>query len=276
MSLLIPAAIGGALLLLASSKPKSSSPGASPGVAPGERPPSAADYQTRIAEALSRGDADELMRVADAMQADGLVAEAQALRTVALNLKNLGALGSSSAPKPPAGSAPPASPGLPVILPSPAIPSPPNAAPPVVQPTPAVIPAPQPAPSIVFPPVVAPSPVPIPAGVSVTPEQQRRLSVAQAMVMNLRNTSRYQENQQLVIAFQKQEGKVPDGKYGPKTGLAVAALGIVPPRPRYWSSKTMQADKRQWTDAMNSFAATDPARAADWRAAGQVANDPVK
>lgn len=94
--------------------------------------------------------------------------------------------------------------------------------------------------------------------------------------MNIRNTSRYKENPELVKQFQADQGLVADGKYGPKTGYALAELGVVPPRPRYWASKTVKVDKPTWTRRMLAYAATDPARAADWTAASKVANDPVK
>lgn len=259
--IVLPALAGLGLLFLASkgsAKPTTSSPTTTP--KPGSSPTGGnTSFQLRIAQALARGDADELLRIANELQAAGFIAEAEALRTSALNLKNLGALGSTTAPAP----GPVTSPGLPVITPSPAIPNPP----------PAVV---VPAPPASIPPVIAPAVVPLPAGTSVTPEQTQRLARAQAMAMNLRNTSRYKENTELVKQFQAGEGLVADGKYGPKSGLALAQLGIVPPRPRYWSSKTVKVDKTQWANAMLAFAATDPARAADWRAASNVANDPVK
>lgn len=293
---LLPVALaGGALLLFASgSKAKttssspSPSPGAGPSPSPSSSPASALAFQDRIADALSKGDAARLMAIADEMQAAGLVAEAQALRASAQGLLALGALGS--------GGKPPAVPsGAPVVAPSPALPNPPVAAPPP-QPQappapplppfsstspglPPIVAAPPVSPVISVPPLVIPAPAPLPQGTPITSEQQRRQAVAQSMAVNLRNTSRYHEDQSLVRAFQAQEspaaGSV-DGLYGPKTGLALIQYGIVPPRPRYWSSKTMKTDKQNWTARMVRESQSDPARAADWLASSKVANDPAR
>lgn len=254
--IVLPVAAGLGLLFLAGSSKAKPPPASS--TKPGQPlPPGNTTFQIRIAEALAKGDADELLRIANEMQAAGLVAEAEALRTSALNLKALGALAS---PSQPATRPPSTSPGQPVVTPTTSVPNPPPVVPVVVN----------------VPPIVAPSTVPLPAGTTITSEQQQRLTLAQAVAMNLRNTSRYKENTALVAQFQTQEGLVADGKYGPKTGLALAKLGVVPPRPRYWSSKTVKTDKPQWTQAMLAYAATDPARAADWTAASKVQNDPVK
>ena len=255
---ILPLAAGaGFLLLLASSKGKpkaTTTPGAS------NAKPAATDFQGRISDALARGDADGLLLIANDMQAAGLITEAEALRVTALNLRALGAMLPPAVP----GKAT-SSPGIPAIVPSAAVPNPPAAFPPKLAPT-----------NVVLPPVVMPSTVPLPAGVPISAEQQRRLAVAQAAAMNLRNTSRYQEDKALIKSFQSQEGLVVDGLYGPKSALAMARYGVVPPRPRYWSAKTMQADKANYTKAMVAFAATDPSRAADWTAASKVQNDPVK
>jgi hypothetical protein len=234
----------------AKAEPATKKPGVLPKPPGGTTPPkkTATDFQGRIADALAAGNADALMGIANDMQAAGLTAEAEALRTVALNLKQLGALGG-------AGSKPPAtSPGQPVLAPSAALPNPPL---------------------VVVPPVISPSSVPLPAGIPVSNAQTQRLQIAQAMAVDLRNTSRYKENQVLVKRFQEQEGLVSDGKYGPKSGLALAELGVIPPRPRYWARKTVQVDKKQYAGEMMSRAATDPARAADWTAASKVQNDPI-
>lgn len=248
MNLLVPALGGLGLLLLMGSKSNanaaSSSASAKPVAKPGAGGKTALDFQTRIADALSRSDSDALMAIANDMQASGLTAEAEALRTVALNLKTLGALGGASSK----------SPGQPVVLPSTAIPNPPL---------------------VVVPPVVSPSSVPLPAGVQVSSVDAQRMQVAQAMAVDLRNTSRYKENKALVSRFQEQEGLKTDGLYGPKSGLALAKLGVIPPRPRYWAKKTVQLDKQQYAAEMTSRAVTDPARAADWNAAAKVQNDPI-
>jgi hypothetical protein len=241
MNLLIPAAAGLGLLLLASSSKASPATSTTKplgsGGGGGTTKKTATDFQIPIATALSANDTDALMAIANQMQAAGLTEEAQALRTVALNLKTLGR-----------------SPGQPGVTPSPSLPNPPL---------------------IVVPPVVSPSSIPLPAGVPASSPQAQRMQIAQAMAVDLRNTSRYKENTGLVKRFQEQEGLLPDGKYGPKSGYALAELGIIPPRPRYWTRKTVQADKKKYSEEMLTRAATDPSRAADWTAASKVANDPV-
>jgi murein L,D-transpeptidase YcbB/YkuD len=260
MTPLIPIALGGLGLLLLSGGKKAGASSSSSAAHPSSSGKTAQDFQLRIAEALSRGDVNALMGIANEMQAAGLVTEAESLRASALTLQSLGALA-----KPAGGAA--TSPGLPavpvgapVVAPTPAIPSPPVAPPP----------------AIVLPPVVVPSATPLPAGSSVTAEQQRRFGVAQSAAMNLRNTSRYHEDKNLVKAFQAQEGLKTDGLYGPKSALAIADYGIVPPRPRYWTSKTMKADKAEYAKALLVYAQNDPSRAADWTAASKVANDPAQ
>lgn len=240
--LLIGGAGLGLLLLASGSKANAAPSSAATTKKPGSKPGAlgAGDFQGAIATALSKNDTDALMSIANEMQAAGLTEEAQALRTVALNLKTLGA-GKS--------------PGQPSVTASSALPNPPL---------------------VVLPPVVSPSSVPLGAGVPLSSAEAQRMQIAQAMAVDLRNTSRYKENQALVRRFQDQEGLLADGKYGWKSATALADLGIIPPRPRYWTSKTVQADKRRYSDDMLTRAATDPTRAADWTAASKVQNDPVK
>jgi hypothetical protein len=243
-----------ALFLIAGGKSGSSSSSSAGAKVPTPAKKTVSDFQTQIAEAISRGDADALMNIANDMQSAGLVAEASALRATATGLRQLGAL-------PGAGGSPG---GSPVLTPSAAVPNPPFSGG-----------------GVTLPPIIIPSSVPLPAGVSLTPESQKRLAVAQAVAMNLRNTSRYQEDKTLMKAFQTQEQAIGkyvgtiDGLYGPKSGYALAGYGVVPPRPRYWSTKTVKVDKPQWTAKMLAFAASDPSRAADWTAASKVASDPV-
>lgn len=244
MNPLIPAVGGLGLLLLFSGTSSAKSAAAQPTT----KKKTLADFQGRIGAAVSAGNADDLMAIANEMQAAGLTSEAAALRTTALTLKQLGGLGGTGV------TTPPVSPGQPIVAPSTSIPNPPL---------------------VVVPPVVAPSPVPLPAGVPVSSAMTRRLQIAQAMALDLRNTSRYKENPVLVKNFQAEEGLVQDGKYGPKSALALAELGIIPPRPRYWARKTVQADKKNYAAAMLARAATDPARKADWTAASRVDNDPI-
>ena len=81
------------------------------------------------------------------------------------------------------------------------------------------------------------------------------------------------EDKELVKSFQRATGATADGLYGPGTGGKVAALGVVPSRPFYFSRYADKArrDKIAWTESMKGFAAADPARGAAWLAAGEVA-----
>lgn len=223
MNAIVPLALGAGLLFLMGSGNASAK----------SKPKTAADYQSRIAAAISAGDHAELYRIADEMHRAGLAVEAQALRNTAQGLEAL----SKTAP-----------PGAPVIAPSPAVPNPP----------------------IVVPPVIVPSPVPLPAGVPITPAEQARRTLAQQLAVNLRNTSVYNEDRGLVKRFQLQEALKQDGLYGPRTAEALIRYGIVPPRPRYWAKKTVSAEKTAWRALMNAQATRDPARAADWHAAAKV------
>lgn len=70
--------------------------------------------------------------------------------------------------------------------------------------------------------------------------------------------------------FQEQEGLVIDGLYGPKSGLAVATYGIIPPKPRQYNTKNMAKDKATYKAAMLEYAQSDPARRVQWIEAGNV------
>jgi hypothetical protein len=192
-------------------------------------------------------DTAALMQIANDMQAAGFTDAAAGLRNVALAFQQLSAGGSKS-------------PGQPVVAPSASLPNPPIVA------VPPFVPAL---------PTFGASPVPLSSGVPASSLSDQRMQIAQAMAVDLRNSSKYKENQILVTRFQDQEGLKADGKYGPKTALALAALGVIPPRPRYWAKKTVQQDKKDYAGEMLTRAATDPSRAADWQAASKVANDPI-
>ncbi|HET9930202.1 MAG TPA: hypothetical protein VFQ35_05935 [Polyangiaceae bacterium] len=201
----------------------------------------AIDFQARILDALSRNSPDALMQIANEMDAAGLKTEAAALRVTASALRTVG-----------------------TVAPSTAVPNPPIVTPPQIV-----------LPPVVTPPV-GPSPVPLPPGNPITSQQAQRLALAQQVAMHLQNTSRYKEDQALVKAFQSQEGLVVDGLYGYKSALALVSYGIVPPRPFYWRSSSAKADKSAYSKALIAQSVADPARAADWRAASKVENDPNK
>jgi len=133
----------------------------------------------------------------------------------------------------------------------------------------------QPAPVVPPPVYVPPSPPPPPPD----PVLSSRAALAERMTMHLKQNggapaNRYKEDQGLVRQYQSQEGLTADGKYGVGTGLSVVKYGIVPARPYYFSSNTTKTrnDKAEWTRIMNEMAASDPARASEWRAAANVAS----
>lgn len=101
-----------------------------------------------------------------------------------------------------------------------------------------------------------------------------KYELAQKVNANLLSAAANKEDKTLVKSFQLQEGAArvgtPDGLAGPKTSLAIASYGIIPAKPRYWSSKTKTSDMAAYKKVMTDYANKDPLRAAEWLAAGKV------
>ena len=94
----------------------------------------------------------------------------------------------------------------------------------------------------------------------------------------LTNSSPGRESKSLVTQYQQQEqslghatvGKA-DGMYGPKTALTLAKFyGIVPPTPYYWPRVGRSDAVAAYRAELLTFAAKDPPRAEEWRAAANV------
>lgn len=124
-----------------------------------------------------------------------------------------------------------------------------------------------------------PGVAPAPAPSSGSPEKM----LAAKTALMLSNSSKRSEDQGMVSAFQVQErgrgfysGTI-DGKYGPKSALALAKdFGIVPPKPFYWPLNATTAQKAYRAELL-AIAEKDGPRREEWvRAADVVQVQPTK
>jgi peptidoglycan hydrolase-like protein with peptidoglycan-binding domain len=76
-----------------------------------------------------------------------------------------------------------------------------------------------------------------------------------------------------VRPFQTQEGLAADGKYGPKTAIALIKYGFVPPTPLYWPSDGGAA-RAAYIAALKTKAAEDDVRREEWLQAATRAAAP--
>lgn len=74
----------------------------------------------------------------------------------------------------------------------------------------------------------------------------------------------------VVQSWQTQEGLVPDGFYGPKTGTRVAVYRVIPPKPWYWPKKNTQKEMNDWKAYMLQRASELPDQRSAWIAASKV------
>jgi hypothetical protein len=109
-------------------------------------------------------------------------------------------------------------------------------------------------------PVRSPGVGPVAPGTAASPEQV----LASKLALNLHQTVPGRENKALVTEFQKQEGLVADGKYGPKTALALVKYGIVPAVPRAWPKGTEAAARAGFAAALRMQATADKTRGEEW------------
>jgi hypothetical protein len=116
-------------------------------------------------------------------------------------------------------------------------------------------------PSGVITPVAAVSP-----GTAASPAQVLAAKVS----LNLHNTVPGRENKDLLKQFQKQEGLVADGAYGPKSAIAFIKYGIVPATPRVWPKADASTAKAAYAAVLRSQAASDPTRAEEWTQAANA------
>lgn len=104
---------------------------------------------------------------------------------------------------------------------------------------------------------------------------QKTLAIAVNTMLNMNGgapANRYQEDRNLVKAYQAQEGLTPDGLYGVGTGLSMVGYNLIPAKPYYFSKiqSKMLASKERWKNEMLRMASIDPARALQWEAASDI------
>ncbi|MET0412828.1 MAG: peptidoglycan-binding protein [Polyangiaceae bacterium] len=102
-------------------------------------------------------------------------------------------------------------------------------------------------------------------GEDLSPEQ-----LAHALVAHLSTAPAGQEDRSLVARFQRANGLNDTGAYGPATAEAIAALGLVPPRPFHWPSKKSWRAKSRYRIALRERARLDPDRRDEWLHASNV------
>jgi peptidoglycan hydrolase-like protein with peptidoglycan-binding domain len=139
--------------------------------------------------------------------------------------------------------------------------------PPIAEP--AVVPASAPRPA---PPVVVMPPPQVPQVAAVDPLRER----VAILVSHLRTHPKGSEDKALIGSYQANEpsysGNI-DGKYGPKTALAVASHGVVPPTPYYWAGPTaamVGRQKAEYRQALEQKSFEDPIRAEEWKQAARA------
>lgn len=91
--------------------------------------------------------------------------------------------------------------------------------------------------------------------------------LAHELVRNLEATAPGAEDRELVQRFQSLHGLNATGSYGPATAEALIALGIVPPKPRWWPSKKLFRAQYRYRVALREQAHRDPSRADEWLSA---------
>lgn len=102
------------------------------------------------------------------------------------------------------------------------------------------------------------------------PEEGSVHALALELVQNLEATAPGDEDRELVTRFQERHGLNATGSYGPATAEALIALGIVPPRPRYWPSKKLWRAQTRYRVALRQQAHNDPQRADEWLSAASA------
>lgn len=131
--------------------------------------------------------------------------------------------------------------------------------------------APSPTPSVSSSGVITPVPAVSPG----TPASAAQVLAAK-VALNLHSTAAGRENRDLLKQFQKQEGLVVDGYYGPKSAIAFIKYGIVPETPRQWPKADAATAKAAYAAVLRSQAAADPTRAEEWTRAANAVSSPAK
>jgi hypothetical protein len=100
--------------------------------------------------------------------------------------------------------------------------------------------------------------------------------LAAKVALNLHSTAPGRENRDLLKQFQKQEGLLVDGYYGPKSAIAFIKYGIVPETPRSWPKQDAATAKAAYAALLRAQASADPTRAEEWNRAANAASAPPK
>lgn len=226
-------------------RPKPGEPGGAPASSlPGADKVPPPDVITRMAEVVATSDPDKLRALADELDRRGFKTQAADLRATAviIDRERQRLAGAITSPGQPTASRP--------------------AAPSAITPPPPMVPA---VPGV----PVTPAPS---AAAAVDPRQM----LAAKTALMLTNSSKGNEDKELVRLFQVQEqdagrymGSL-DGLYGPKTALPLLHYGIVPPKPFYWPKKATEQAKQDYRRALLQMAQRDPPRADEWTAAARV------
>lgn len=199
----------------------------------GEVPPMPAELVDRMVAALARKDPRELRMLAGELRALGYPEQAQSLIAAAVELEK--AQGKPPTSKPPAAGS--------------------NA------PRPQIVPAAGGG-------YTLPSTAPIsPLGTPTGPVQDARQLLAAEVARSALKTGTPDAG--LVRKFQLQEGLTVDGKWGPKSAVAIIKYGIVPPTPKVWPKNATSAAQEAYYVLLTRQAATDPARKEEWQAAAR-------
>jgi len=102
------------------------------------------------------------------------------------------------------------------------------------------------------------------------PAEASPAQLGEAVAEHVRGAADGHEDRELIERFQRAVGLNATGAYGPATARAIAAFGIVPPKPRVWPAKKLMRAKTQYRFAMLERSRKDPPRAAEWVSASQV------
>jgi peptidoglycan hydrolase-like protein with peptidoglycan-binding domain len=96
-------------------------------------------------------------------------------------------------------------------------------------------------------------------------------ALAAKLAHNLFFSGEGSEDKALLRLFQEVNGLQATGAYGPSTGEALIAYGLIPPHPRAWPSKGSTRVRARYVATLREQARRDPSRAREWNAAAERA-----
>lgn len=95
-------------------------------------------------------------------------------------------------------------------------------------------------------------------------EKKKLKEQAVELKKHLAATGRYKENKSYVTAYQKNNGLLADGMYGPATARSFwSKYKLVPVNPFYWSSSTASKDVAAYRTFLDTIAADEPKHQAE-------------